>query len=194
MGPLYPLREAHARAAQAGAARAILLPPSGMNDRAQSKTNVIRRRVMRAILLTPERQVLLMKIRVDGGRHIWVPPGGGLEAGETPAACLRRELEEEVGRAELVIGPPVWERQHTFNYNGLRYSYLEDYFLVETQRFVPVMRDAEEARILAEFRWWSLDELADAAEPLTPTGLHSIVVDYLAHGAPRLHAREVVVD
>ena len=126
--------------------------------------SVIHRRVMRAILLTLERQVLLMKIRVDGGRHIWVPPGGGLEAGETPAACLRRELEEEVGRADLEIGPPIWKRQHTFNYNGYRYRYLEDYFLVETESFVPVMGDAKEAQILDEFRWWSLEELAVARE------------------------------
>lgn len=156
--------------------------------------SVIHRRVMRAILLTLERQVLLMKIRVDGGRHIWVPPGGGLEAGETPAACLRRELEEEVGRADLEIGPPIWKRQHTFNYNGYRYRYLEDYFLVETESFVPVMGDAKEAQILDEFRWWSLEELAVAREILTPAGLHSIVIDYLAHGAPRLLAREVVAD
>ena len=40
----------------------------------------------------------------------------------------------------------------------------------------------------------SAEELAVAREILTPAGLHSIVIDYLAHGAPRLLAREVVAD
>jgi len=156
--------------------------------------SVIFRSVKRALILTTDRQVLLMKIRVDDGRRIWVPPGGGQETGETPAACLRRELAEEVGLTGFELGPPIWKRQHTFNFAGSRYCYDEEYFVVWADRFDPVMSDAEEAQILDEFRWWHLEELLTAEATLTPASLHSIISHYLEHGAPKALAREVVLD
>ena len=61
-------------------------------------TEVIERTSIRAILLTPSHEVLLMRIRPPDGRApFWITPGGGIEAGESRAECLRRELREEVG-------------------------------------------------------------------------------------------------
>ena len=41
-------------------------------------------------------EILLVRHEKDG-RSYWLLPGGGLEFGETLAACLERELREEAG-------------------------------------------------------------------------------------------------
>ena len=58
------------------------------------------RRAVRAIVLDDEDRVLLCEFtnRVTGARW-WGTPGGGIEAGESDEAALRRELLEETGLA-----------------------------------------------------------------------------------------------
>jgi 8-oxo-dGTP pyrophosphatase MutT (NUDIX family) len=51
----------------------------------------------RAIVLDDEGRVLLVKHRHDAATQFWVPPGGGLEPGESLAACAIREVREETG-------------------------------------------------------------------------------------------------
>ena len=54
------------------------------------------RRAVRAVLLTPERDVLLMRIHPpDSQEHFWITPGGGLQPGENVEDGLRRELRKD---------------------------------------------------------------------------------------------------
>jgi 8-oxo-dGTP diphosphatase len=65
-------------------------------------------------ILVRNGKILACQRRADqshAGR--WEFPGGKLEAGETLAACLRRELREELG-IEAEIGAEVWRTQHAY--------------------------------------------------------------------------------
>ena len=56
------------------------------------------RRAVRALLLNERDELLLIRLYVpDTGRHVWLRPGGGMEAGETTGQALVREVWEESG-------------------------------------------------------------------------------------------------
>jgi len=148
---------------------------------------LVQRQAIRAILITPQQEVLLMRIHEPGKLDYfwWITPGGGVEPGETVEQTLRRELREELGLEEFDVGPLVWRRQHTFNWLEKRICQSEDYYVVHVTRFQPTMMDPTEAKVLDEFRWWTVTELSNAAERLTPLSLSQIVIRYLECGTPQ---------
>jgi 8-oxo-dGTP pyrophosphatase MutT (NUDIX family) len=154
------------------------------------------RQSVRAILLSKENEFLLLRIWLPGEpESFWITPGGGLEPGETHEQALRRELREELGLADFVVGPLVWRRQHTFNWAGKRLRQHERYHVVHADRFDPRMSDTVEAGVLREFKWWPAFELSRASERLTPLSLAQIVARYLAVGPPTEPLEvEVLVD
>ena len=154
------------------------------------------RQAVRAILLTPEHEVLLMRIRPpDVTAPFWICPGGGMEPGEDLLPALKRELEEEIGLAGFEPGPLLWRRQHTFHWAGRRICQREQYHLVRVEKFEPRISDPEEAKVLDQFRWFTLPELRDFPERVTPLSLVKIVEDFLRNGAPAGELElEILVD
>ena len=146
---------------------------------------IIHRQSVRAIVLTRAHEVLLMRIHPpDSDERFWIAPGGGLLEGESTEQALRRELKEELGLITFAVGPLLWRRQHTFNWDGRRICQREHYYVVEVDRFEPRMSDPTEMKTLDQFRWWRVAELAQATEPLTPLSLAKLIARYLAFGPP----------
>ena len=71
-----------------------------------------RQRLAAYALVVADGALLLTELsgRVRGGAGLWLPPGGGLEAGEHPAAALVREVWEETGQD---VDEAVLLRVHT---------------------------------------------------------------------------------
>ena len=79
----------------------------------------------------------------------WEFPGGKIEAGETPAQALRRELEEELGIAAQ-IGREITQVLHTYqNGNSVNLHF----YLVE--RYDNELQN----RIFRDMRWIKRNEL-----------------------------------
>jgi 8-oxo-dGTP pyrophosphatase MutT (NUDIX family) len=157
---------------------------------------LVERRAVRAILLTPQNEVLLMQLRAPGSSEaFWITPGGGLQKNESEETALRRELSEELGLSDFELGPILARRDHTFNWLGRRIHQREQIYLVQTERFEPLMTDAVEARVTVGFRWWTLKELRETKDRVTPGSLIAIVEKYLSVGAPvELPELEIRVD
>jgi 8-oxo-dGTP pyrophosphatase MutT (NUDIX family) len=74
--------------------------------------------------------VLLMRWRdPSDGRWLWEPPGGGIEAGETPLETARRELAEETGLDPAAVMDRSVPVERDVWWNGSRYVGAEHFFL-----------------------------------------------------------------
>lgn len=145
------------------------------------------REAARALVLDPDDRILLVRFDFPA-RTVWAPPGGGLEPGESHEEALRRELAEELGLVDPVIGQDVWERLHIVPFIGGRWDgQRERHFLVRSEAFEPAPRlsweQLNEEYVFA-MRWWTLDELERAEEVFAPRRLPELVRDLVLNGPP----------
>jgi len=111
------------------------------------------REAVRAAVVTPERRILMLHY-ADEYDEWWIPPGGGVDGGESDEEALRRELREELGLEEFRIGPLLFESK--------RWFLLEDGFGGQRNRVYLVRSAHFPAQVLSEARdarWFTLDEL-----------------------------------
>ena len=111
------------------------------------------------------------------GQRWWVPPGGGIEAGEDDLACARRELLEEVGRDDLPIGACIGRRGGTFRTGGRWFTQYERWYVSRCEHF-DVDRDLV-ARLrqegIRDMQWWSLEEIEAQQIRTGPRDLASLL-------------------
>ena len=161
---------------------------------ADTTTEFPARDVARALVFDPAGRLLLIAYEsvrpVPGAaadeRVFWFMPGGGLEPGESHVEACRRELSEEIGVADAVIGPEVARCEGPFMLFRQPRHARERYFVVRLpDDRVDTSRLAEtEDNPVRGTRWWSLDELAATAERVEPAGLAALARRVAAGDTP----------
>ena len=143
------------------------------------------RNVVRALIVSPESSILLVHIHLED-RSFWITPGGGIEDREDTHTALQRELYEEIGRDKWVIGPSVWTRSHTFDFEGETLTQHEIFHWVSCEWFSPPeeMPDAHENQYFGGFRWWTAEELIASKDDFAPRKLGRFFKAILNSGMP----------
>lgn len=150
---------------------------------------LIHRKAVRAVLLTEDQRILLMQVREPGTDFVvWITPGGGIEPSEDAETCLRREILEETGLSQFDIGPHIWYRSHTFEWDQKMYRQKEDFYLVKVERIEPAMQanpSIGELDIFRKYEWWKLEDIIESTDVFAPRSISEHLKSLILNGPPK---------
>jgi 8-oxo-dGTP pyrophosphatase MutT (NUDIX family) len=144
------------------------------------------RPAVRIVCLDAADRVLLLHWRDPyDGSHLWEPPGGGIESGETPLETARRELTEETGLDPAAIAGRSILVERDVRWNGKRYVGPEHFFVARFAGDEPALVRtgllADEQANLQEYRWVGWSEVDDLPR-LEPPGLLAVIASLAPDG------------
>lgn len=153
---------------------------------------ITHRPAVRVVCLDAGHRVLLMCWRdPHDGTLLWEPPGGGIEAGETPRDTACRELSEETGFDPGTIGERWIDVDRDVRWNGRRYIVTEQFFVAHVGGEQPVPSRGglmpDEQVNLVECRWFGVAELSSLPDRLEPPHLARILAELDPNGPWRAY-------
>ncbi len=131
----------------------------------------------RVLLLDPGDRILLMKGRLPSNPDapgVWFTIGGGIEPGESLYEAAAREIVEETGLTDAVLGEIGWRGEVVLPDRKQRPILFKDTFILARCAGGAVVRhgwQALEQEFVDDMRWWALDELEATGESVFPPDL-----------------------
>jgi 8-oxo-dGTP pyrophosphatase MutT (NUDIX family) len=138
----------------------------------------------RLLILDSANRVLLFRFEHKtgplAGQSFWATPGGGLEDHESFADAAIRELQEETGMVVSEIGEPVARREFTMVMPDGEHVLADEQFYVirapdqkiSTEGWTPL-----EVDVMADYKWWSANEILASEDTIWPADLHGLLPD-----------------
>lgn len=155
------------------------------------------RKSVRLLILNSKHQLLLMRVidptttARDGKSYpaFWCTLGGSMEAGETIAETVARELYEETGLSinDVKVGPTVWHGQHIMFIRGQETEMDESFVVIHTNatEFSDANFTADEKQVIDKLAWFSYPDILRSAEPIFPAILKTHLPDIIAGDYPK---------